>query len=214
MTPRAHLPDGWEVPQTFRDRLGVRVGAQRAMIADGHLLLVLHEPPESGETERKGRFFWRQPDGTWSSKGLSTGAQALRKHFDQYAAMLDALDEEEERASNSDHLFAIVRSLAPLHSAARNLHATLQEAREKLPAAGDIIDFRDGAYQIQRNAGLLHDLAKEALEFEVAQQSEKLARTSHKMALSAHRLNTLAAFFFPIVTLSTIFGMNFTIPYQ
>ena len=119
MTPRAHLPDGWEVPQAFRDRLGVRVGAQRAMIADGHLLLVLHEPPESGETERKSRFFWRQPDGTWSSKGLSTGAQALRKHFDQYAAMLDALDEEEERASNSDHLFAIVRSLAPLHSSAR-----------------------------------------------------------------------------------------------
>jgi len=30
------------------------------------------------------------------------------------------------------------------------------------------------------------------------------------MSVSAHRLNLLAAFFFPIATLSTIFGMNLT----
>ena len=36
------LPATWQVPRVFRERLGVKVGRQRAMVADGHLLLDNH----------------------------------------------------------------------------------------------------------------------------------------------------------------------------
>lgn len=69
----------------FRDRVGSHYGRQRAMFADGHLLLVLHEPPEPDINERLGCFFWRHPDGSWSSSGFGTGPAALAKHINDYA---------------------------------------------------------------------------------------------------------------------------------
>jgi Mg2+ and Co2+ transporter CorA len=46
------------------------------------------------------------------------------------------------------------------------------------------------------------------LEYAVARRAEEQARSSHAMAVSAHRLNLLAAFFFPLATLAAVFGMN------
>ena len=69
MVPKSVLPPSWEVPAQFRERLGERVGRQRAMMADGHLLLVLHRPPKKDEVERFPRLFWRKPDGTWLLRG-------------------------------------------------------------------------------------------------------------------------------------------------
>ena len=63
------------------------------------------------------------------------------------------------------------------------------------PDARDVIDPRDTAYQISCNFDLLYVVAKEALEFETARQSELLAVSSHQTSVSAHRLNTLAGFF-------------------
>lgn len=40
------------------------------------------------------------------------------------------------------------------------------------------------------------------------------AAHGHRMALSAHRLNLLVAFFFPIATLSAIFGVNLAHGYE
>src|SRR5258705_279200 len=60
---RLHLPPDWQLPATFVQRLGDNAGRQRAMSADGHLLLVLHEPPAAGAPERTGRAFWRDPAG-------------------------------------------------------------------------------------------------------------------------------------------------------
>ena len=74
------LPPVWEVPAEFRDRLGDQVGRQRAMKCDDHLLLILHDPPAPDESERDGQFFWRQPNGTWSSSKLGGGPQALEQH--------------------------------------------------------------------------------------------------------------------------------------
>ena len=50
------LPATWEVPAEFRSRLGEKAGRQRAMMAEGHLLLVLHAPPKKDEPDRKGRL--------------------------------------------------------------------------------------------------------------------------------------------------------------
>ncbi|MEC8434092.1 MAG: hypothetical protein VXZ54_14155, partial [Planctomycetota bacterium] len=65
MTEKIQLPKMWEVPDVFRERLGDRSGRQRAMFADGHLLLILHKAPQPNEDQRVAAFFWRQPDGNW-----------------------------------------------------------------------------------------------------------------------------------------------------
>ena len=67
------LPTIWTVPKNFRKRLGNKVGRQRTMHEDGHLLLVLHAPPGTCDAERIGRLFWRAPEGNWSSTEQGPG---------------------------------------------------------------------------------------------------------------------------------------------
>lgn len=202
------LPGTWAVPNVFRERLGSGVGRQRHMEAEGHLLLVLHAPPKPEETRREGRFFWRAPDGSWTSDDLGTGPGALMTHLDQYEEVIVRLDRLEEKANTADEHFQVLEQLAPVHRAVRNTYVTLEGARKACPDYRELIDVRDRAYDIQRTAELLYDGTKNALEFAVAKRAEEQAAASHRMALSAHRLNLLAAFFFPIATLSAIFGVN------
>lgn len=208
METKSLLPHIWEVPQVFRERLGSKVGRQRCMVADGHLLLVLHQPPEPDEVERRGRFIWRQPDGTWTSNDLGSRPMVVNRHLDQFADVLQKYDELGENATVADDYFAVLEAVAPIHRAARHLHQVLQEARQALPEARDMINFRDRAYEIERTAELLYSETKNGLDFAVAKQAEEQAKASHRMSVSAHRLNVLAAFFFPLATLSAIFGVN------
>ena len=200
------LPAAWEVPTEFRSRLGEKAGRQRAMMADGHLLLVLHAPPKKDEPDRKGRLFWRKPDGTWQSNELGGGSSALAKHLSEFAEIIDKMDRQEDVAWSVDEYYQILDAMGPLQRSARNLHATLQEARKLLSADRDLINFRDKAYDIERTAELLYNDVRNALEFAVAKQSEVQAATAHQMAVQSHRLNLLVAFFFPLATLVAIFG--------
>lgn len=82
------------------------------------------------------------------------------------------------------------------------------------PNDRDLILCRDRAYDIERAAELLYNEAKNALDFAIARRSEEQAAHSLRMALSAHRLNLLVAFFFPIATLSAVFGVNLAHGYE
>lgn len=208
MAEKSVLPPLWEVPQEFRDRLGDQAGRQRAMFCDGHLLLVLHRPPKEDEVRRKGRFFWRSPEGTWTASELGGGVKALNMHLDEYAELVEQLDEREEQAASSKAHFQVLTALAPVHRTARHMHQTLQDARKMCPADRRLIVSRDRAYEIERAADLLYSETKNSLDFAVAQRAEEQAAHSHRMSISAHRLNLLAAFFFPIATLSALFGVN------
>lgn len=211
MTPpsaRSILPGSWQVPQVFRDRLGDRAGRQRAMFHEGHLLLVLHAPPGPDDATRKGRFFWRQPDGVWSSSDFSGSPQGLDRHLGEYAARLEELEKLEEHATDAETWFRVLEALAPVHRAAAHLHLALQHAREMVPQARELINFRDRAYDLERSAELLHADAKNALDYAIARRAEEQARASHGMAVAAHRLNVLAALFFPITALSALLGVN------
>jgi Mg2+ and Co2+ transporter CorA len=208
MQQKSILPPSWEVPQEFRDRLGSSVGRQRAMFADDHLLLVLHAPPKPNDEDREGRFFWRKPDGTWVSNTLGAGPTALMKHVEEYDARIESLDSQAEQARSSADHFAVIEALSPLQRAARNLHAVLQEARKLCPEDRGVIDVRDQAYTIERTAELLSSHARSALDFAIARRAEEQAQSSRHMANAAHRLNLLAAFFFPLATLCAIFGMD------
>jgi hypothetical protein len=205
---KSPLPIGWTVPKAFVDRLGDDVGRQRCMAADGHLLIILHQPPKADELQRLGRFFWRAPDGSWQSNNLGPGIRALNKHLDEYAEALQKLETAEEQAERADEFFPILESLAPLCRSTRNMYDTLQEARELFPDDHDLIVCRDRAYNLQRSADLIQTDTRNALDCAVVRRAEEEAHATRAMATSAYRLNVLAAMFFPLVTIAAIFGMS------
>jgi hypothetical protein len=199
------LPPEWQVPEEFVSRLGESAGRQRAMEAEGHLLLVLHQPPAHGARERNGRLFWRRPDGEWHSSTLGDGPQALKRHVAEFAERVDELERQWQAAENAQDYFLLLQTLAPLHRAVRHLHAALQHARELMPDERELINARDRAGEIERALELLHGDARNGLDFTVAHQSEQQSRRMYEMAVSHHRLNLLAALFFPIATLGAAF---------
>lgn len=202
------LPKMWEVPDSFRERLGNRVGRQRVMTDDGHMLLVLHAPPRPEEDQRQARFFWRKPDGEWCSTEQGSGLESLNKHVDDFSSRINQIDEMEDRAQSSDDYFEVLNELAPVQRAARNMYDVISEARKLCQDDRNLINVRDNAYELSRRIELLHGHTKTSMEYEVARRAEQQANASHDMAIAAHRLNLLAAFFFPMATLSAILGMN------
>jgi hypothetical protein len=97
MPSQSLLPEVWSVPQEFRDRLGEEVGRQRAMLADGHVLLVLHQVPDESDMDRSGRFFWREPDGMWHADGEGTGIDKLSRHIKTYDDAVEDLETHRDR---------------------------------------------------------------------------------------------------------------------
>ena len=197
------LPKVWAVPDVFRKRLGEQAGRQRAMVADGQLLLVLHALPA-----RTPSLFWRNRDGTWASTLYGARPGGLRMHVQQLAAEVAKLELELETASGSDEGFAVLRAATPLVRTARNLHRTLQEAREAIPTDRELIACRDLAYEAERGAELVYDEARNMLSYTIANRAEAQAVLGATQARSAQRLNQLAAFFFPLSALAALFGMN------
>lgn len=202
------LPSQWDVPQQLKLRLGIGPGRQRAMECDGHLLLVLHDVPQRRTYDRDAQLFWRNPEGQWRSTLAVSGKAAVEVHLDKFAGAIDRLSESFEEAVDSEDFFDVLGALAPIRRTLRNTHAALQDAREKLSGERLIIDWRDRAYELVRRAELLYSDAQTALDFETAQQAEIQTEAGRQRAVSAHRLNVLVAFFFPIATLSSILSMN------
>jgi hypothetical protein len=84
----------------------------------------------------------------------------------------------------------------------------LQDARTEHPEVRELINLRDRAYEIERNAELLLAEVKNSLDVLVAKRAEEQSEASHKMSVASHRLNVLVAFFFPVASLMAIFGAN------
>jgi Mg2+ and Co2+ transporter CorA len=208
------IPATWQIPAAIRNRLGNSAGRQRTMAAEDHLLLVLHAPPKPDDSERSGRFFWRSPQGDWLSKDLGSGIRALAAHIDEYDDAIGKLDRQEAQAATVDEYFRVLEHLTPIHRSARNMYQVLQEARQLCPNDREILNMRDRAYTIERNAELLFQETKNSLDFRIAKQAEAQSRATQHMVVAGHRLNMLAAFFFPIATLTTIFGVNLRHGYE
>ena len=202
------IPSTWEIPDYFHGRLGDRPGRQRAMVHEGHLLLVLHEPPRHGVNTRKVRLFYRRPDGSWLSSTVGSGLSGLEKHLEELEKSIELLDTREDRASTADDYLGLVEQILPLQRSIANLHATLDDARKQVTEARELINCRDHAYDISRAAELLSEAIQAGAHLAQTRRSEELAVHGQRMAESAHRLNLLVAFFFPLATLATVFGME------
>jgi hypothetical protein len=202
------IPEPWEVPQRFRQRVGIYAGKQRAMVDSGHLLLILHDIPEPGDADRTARLFWRAPDGTWKASGTGgDGFAALKRHLENFQRVIHDLDEKVEKTQKADELYAVLRHATPLQRTTRNLHKALQDAREGIDDKS-IITMRDFANDLERGVELVVTDAKNALEYAEAKQAEEQTKFAQKTADAQHRLNLLAALFFPVTAIGTMLGTN------
>lgn len=204
------IPPNWEVPQVFRDRMGTTLGRQRTMVADGHVLIVLHELPSlDNPTARVAQLFWRSPDGRWrSTVGKGSTANALREHQQTFVEMAERLEERIERASAAADFFAVLQQATPVLRTVRNAHRALQDAREAANTDRELIAARDTAQEIERAFEIVHGYAKDGLEFAAARNAEESAHNTDRVNQSSHRLNMIMALFLPITALGSVFGMN------
>jgi hypothetical protein len=203
------LPPTWSVPDAIRIRLGQSTyGRQRAIVENGHLLLVLHKPPGPDDREREGLLFWRSAQGEWQFNRGGSGTGSLKRHIQSYADIEAKLAADYEQASDINGLFDLLEVLAPLTRSARNMHAALQTAREAIKADTFLIEMRDLAYEVERNLELLHEDVRNAIHHRAARKAEEQARLTEQTLHASHRLNILAALFFPLTALASLFGMN------
>lgn len=205
------IPSNWSsFPEEFRLRLGTNVGRQRFMKANEDLLVVAHVVPEHDEAGRRGVLFWRDSQGEWRCSNGDPGKVAIGLHLDRYSKRIELYEHQETAATRADDYPPLLEGLAPLVRSTRNLLETLEEARKALPDERALIDHRDRAYDLSRQAELLYEDAKNSMDVAVIRRADEQAHATHQMTVAAHRLNMLAAIFFPFATLGAIFGTTLT----
>ncbi len=203
------IPPTWNLPEAIRARLGQSTyGRQRAIIEDGHLLLVLHRPPGPDDSRRDGVLFWRPPGGDWQFSRGGPGPGGLKRHLQGYAELEAKLAADYEAADSTTSLFTLIETLTPLARAARNQHVALQAAREAFKGDALLIELRDQAYELERNLDLLLEDARNALNYRTARDGEEQARLGREALRASHRLNVVAALTLPLTAVTSVFGMN------
>lgn len=203
------IPPTWSLPPAIRARLGqTTYGRQRAIAEEGHLLLVLHQPPGADDSRREGVLFWRNPAGDWQFSRGGPGPGALKRHVQGYAELEGKLTQDYEKAADTTALFDLVETLTPLARAARNMYQALQAAREAIKGDTYLIEMRDLAYEVDRNLDLLLEDLRNAIQYRMAREAEEQAKLSKEAVRASHRLNILAALFFPLTAIASLFGMN------
>ena len=108
-------------------------GRQRAMEAEGHLVMVLHQVPKADEADRRAGYFWRKPTGEWVSDARGPALARLKELIEGYNEAQLALDAAHDKAETATDWHAILARVIPLKRASRNLYETLQSARKAIP---------------------------------------------------------------------------------
>ncbi len=206
------LPPEWEIPQAIRERVGSEAGPQRPIFEEGHLLLILHELPLPDMVERVPAFFWRTPAGDWKTcRRLSPGGQ-LTEFLATFEKRLLELEHSETEAASATAYHGVLEATAPVLRAIRGQHRALQQARELVKSARELINHRDRAAALERTAELLLQDAQFGLGYIAARQSEAQAESANRMAATAHRLNLMAALFLPLTAVASVLSMDVKSP--
>ncbi|HZX33224.1 MAG TPA: CorA family divalent cation transporter [Rhodocyclaceae bacterium] len=199
----------WKLPTAIETRLGsTSYGSQRAIHEEDHLLLVLHEPPAGGSSDRQPAVFLRRPDGKWLYHGMDNGEQGLGRLLDRYQKILDELEKRHGKAETAEDLFRVIEEAIPVTRAAGNMKEALQAAREMVRQDRVLIDSRDRAVDIARGLEILLADARLALDYRLARNAEDQVQAALAVNRAQHKLNILAAWTLPLMTVAAVFGMN------
>lgn len=199
----------WKLPKAIEQRLGTEsYGAQRAIHEDGHLLLVLHQPPTSSGGGREHAVFLRLPDGKWQHHGSDNGEYALGQLLDRYQKIVAELESRHAKATTAEELFQVLDKAIPVGRAASNLKDALQAARETVKLDQALITWRDRAGELARSLELLLADARLALDYRLARNAEEQVQAAMSTQRAQHKLNILAAWTLPLMAVATVFGMN------
>ncbi|MCA9177157.1 MAG: hypothetical protein KDB14_21860 [Planctomycetales bacterium] len=203
-TASVKFPFNWgSLPIELRRHVAEVPGQQRALSHDGHLLLLLHRAPSEESWEREVLLYWRDPEGEWKSSENGKGLASLKSHLEQYAAVVQELEDAAEQIETAEQCYRARRRLAPIHRAAHNQMAAMVEAQELCPEDQGLSLCRNIAGNICRATDLLTEEIRSTFDYAMARAAERQSR-------SAYRFSLLTATFFPIMTFATIFGMNVT----
>ena len=205
------LPAGLDIPLEIRTHIGDRAGRQRELVADGHLVMVLHKAPVSRLKHRESVFFWRPPSGDWRSTERSQPKTVLDAMITEYEDAIDSLSEAHESATSATQKFSVLERVGPLNRAIRNMTDTLGKANatiENAEAESELQKFVDHASDVARACELLQEDARNSLDFHIARQGEIQAAHSREVEKTTHRLNTMATMFLPLTAMASVFGMN------
>lgn len=199
----------WKLPKSIEARLGTEsYGSQRAIHEDDHLLLVLHQPPAGGAKKREHAVFLRCPDGKWLHHGQDNGEHALGRLLERYQSVVVELEARHDKAASAEDLFQILEEAIPVARAAGNMKDALQTAREMAKLDQTLIDSRDRAVEIARGIELLVADARLALDYRLARNAEEQVQAAMAVNRAQQKLNILAAWTLPLMTIATVFGMN------
>jgi Mg2+ and Co2+ transporter CorA len=200
---------GWKLPGKIVSRLGVSsYGRQRAIFEEDNLLLILHYPPGSKNYKRETAVFWRQPSGAWFCNGLDDGTSKLKKLVKTYEDQITAISQEYGSAETAQDLFEVITKINPMKRAANDMYTAMQSAREQVKGDNELIEMRDRAYEAARFLDLLYEDTQTALNFRIAKNAQDDADAAKQVVSAQHKLNILAAIFFPLTALTSIFGME------
>jgi len=199
----------WTLNEGIKKRLGDgRYGRQRTIAVDDQMLVILHEPPKVDVNERIVSVFLREKDGSWLHNGQRKGEGMLQRLLEDYRQQFEQYEKKYNKAKTSDDLFLVLEGLNPVLRAIKNLELALQDARQACPDDKLALTMRDEASDCLRNFELLAEEARLALDYRMAKNAETQIEQSQKMAKAQHKLNLMAAITFPMMALSSLFGMN------
>jgi Mg2+ and Co2+ transporter CorA len=132
----------------------------------------------------------------------------LREHQESFAKLAERLEDSVEKAQTASDYFKVLVEVTPALRTAHGMLRVLQEARDTVKTDKDLITARDAAQELERALELIHNYAKDGLEFTSARNAEESARNSEKSNQSSHQLNLLIALFLPITAFGSILGIN------
>lgn len=204
------VPLDWNLPPMLRERLEGKLARQRCLHADGHTVLLLHEPPRIDSEHREQILFHFDAGRGWANTKNPSGIDELAALVDRYERQLDELEAILHDAISARTCFETLRALNPITRALKNLIGALQVARETLPHDEALCDQVEEAHIQERVAELLLADARNALDFALAEETERHTQVNLELTKAAHRLNLMVALFLPVTALASIFGMNLT----
>ena len=124
------LPKTWDLPFEIRRQLSGRGGRQRALAADNHLMIVVHQVPPARSIPGETVYFWRDRDQQWHFSERGGGFSALVKLVQEYDDRITRLEEKIADAKDSLTRFRVLDLVTPILRSARNLNDALQKAWE------------------------------------------------------------------------------------